>query len=162
MSTILIGIGGLDATRSSGDSVKTMALGSCVALILLDPKTRAVGMAHIALPESTVDPEMAKRTPGYFADTALPALLKRMSELGASSQGSGFVIKLIGGANVMDSNNTFNIGKRNALAVKKLLWKFGLGVLAEETGGDISRTVEVFADTGVARITTPGRDMKEI
>jgi chemotaxis protein CheD len=162
MTTLMVGIGGLDATKTAGDSVKTMALGSCVALILLDPKTRTVGMVHIALPESTVDAEMAKRTPGYFADTALPALLRQMSMLGASPQGSGFVIKLAGGANVMDSKNTFNIGKRNILAVRKLLWKIGLGVLAEETGGEISRTVEVFADNGSVRITTPGQEPREI
>jgi chemotaxis protein CheD len=162
MKTIMIGIGGLDATKEPGASVKTMALGSCVSVVLLDRKTHAVGMAHVALPESKIDENKAKELPGYFADTAVPALIKRMAELGGPIDGRGLIVKLAGGSNVMDTSNTFNIGKRNILALKKTLWKFGLGPVAEDVGGDISRTVEVLVDSGMLKISTPNCETREI
>ncbi len=162
MAAVMIGIGGLDAVREPGTSVKTMALGSCVSLVLLDRQTHAVGMAHVALPESKIDEAKAKELPGYFADTALPALLARMAQLGCNKDGKGFIVKLAGGSNVMDPSNTFNIGKRNVLALKKALWKYGMGVVSEDVGGDISRTVEIFVDTGMLSITSPVRGTWEI
>ena len=62
----------------------------------------------------------------------------------------------------MDPNNTFSIGKRNALAIKKVLWQFGMGAIAEDIGGSISRTVCVDVDNGRVRISSPGREDWEI
>lgn len=160
MTVLLVGIGEFEATSLPGFSIKTLALGSCVAVIILDPKTHTIGLAHVALPDSSIDADKARTQPGYFADTAIPALLARMAKHGA--QGKGLLVKLAGGASVLNDSNTFNIGKRNALAIKKLLWKYGMGPLAEDLGGEVSRTVEVFVDTGIARISTPGRPLREI
>jgi chemotaxis protein CheD len=49
---------------------------------------------------------------------------------------------------MMDENERFNIGKRNVLAIKRLLWQAGLGVLKEDIGGMISRTVSLSVSTG--------------
>jgi chemotaxis protein CheD len=59
--------------------------------------------------------------------------------------------------NVADPNGTFNIGKRNALAAKKVLWQFGLGAVAEDVGGSHSRTVTLYHDTGRIVLSCPGR-----
>ena len=67
------------------------------------------------------------------------------------------VVKLCGGANVMDTNDTFQIGKRNALSIKKVLWKYGMGAVAEDLGGNFSRTVSVSVDTGEIVLSSPGR-----
>ncbi|MHC4885833.1 MAG: chemotaxis protein CheD [Planctomycetota bacterium] len=162
MSTIMLGVGEYGSTKTPGEEVKTMALGSCISVIVLDPKVRAVGMVHVALPESKTNPDRAKERPGYFADTGIPALLKQMQGLGSKPTGKGIIIKLVGGASVMDPNNTFNIGKRNALAIKKILWKYGMGAVKEDLGGHISRTVAVDVDCGKVKISSPGRDPWEI
>ena len=161
MATIVLGVGEYGASRVPGDNVKTFALGSCVAVILLDPKTRTVGMAHIALPDSSINTDRAKELPGYFADTGVPALLKEMSKNGVKS-GRGVFAKLVGGARVMDHNNVFNIGKRNVLAIKKILWQHGMGATAEDVGGTISRTVSVDVDTGRVQISSTSRGKWEI
>ena len=62
----------------------------------------------------------------------------------------------------MDPNNTFSIGKRNILAIKKILWKFGMGAVAEDVGGGISRTVSVDVDGGRVTISSPARESWEI
>ncbi len=141
-----IGIGYLKATATPGDEIKTYALGSCVAVVLYDKKTKIAGMIHIALPDSAVNAEKAKTLPGYFVDTGLPILLKEFKKLGGDRKST--VIKIAGGSSIMDENKTFDIGKRNAIAVKRFLWKQGLGVMKEDIGGKISRTVSINTDTG--------------
>jgi len=160
--TILLGVGDLGATNKHGDSIRTIGLGSCVAVIILDPKIRCIGMNHVALPDSSTSPERAEIKPGHFADTGIPTLLREMEKFGCNCKGGGKIVKLVGGANVMDPHNTFNIGKRNVLAIRKILWQFGMGAIAEDIGGHISRTVEVDVDTGRVIITSPGRQHWEI
>nr|WP_320050071.1 chemotaxis protein CheD [uncultured Desulfuromonas sp.] len=157
MSNVILGVGEYGASRTPGDIVKTFALGSCVAVILMCPKTRTVGMVHVALPESKINPEKVKTRPGYFADTGIPALMKQMADMGCDPRGRGFIVKLAGGAKIMDPNNTFNIGKRNALAVKKILWKYALGAVAEDLGSTYSRTVSVSVSSGEVILSSPGR-----
>ena len=154
---IVLGIGDFGASNTQGATVKTYALGSCVAVVLLHPPTRTVGMVHIALPESSINPAKVKERPGYFADTGLPLLLREMAKFGCDPRGKGLYVKLAGGASIMDQNETFNIGKRNVLAVKKILWSFGLGAVAEDVGGNYSRTVSVSVNTGQVILTSPGR-----
>lgn len=141
-----IGIGHIKITTTPGDEIKTYALGSCVAVILYDKKLKVAGMIHIALPDSTVNKEKAQSLPGYFADTGLPVLLRDFKKFGGDRKTT--VIKIAGGSSIMDENKTFDIGKRNAIAVKRFLWKQGLGVMKEDIGGAISRTVSIDIDTG--------------
>jgi chemotaxis protein CheD len=148
MKQINVGIGELAVSKNPDEVIKTFGLGSCVAVIVLEPKVRAVGLIHIALPESVINPEKAKKQPGYFADTGIPYLIEAMAKLGGQPEGKGLIVKLVGGAQVMDPNQRFNIGKRNVLAIKKILWKYNLAVVAEETGGNNSRTVDVAVRTG--------------
>ena len=157
MGQIILGVGDYGASNKPGEDVKTFALGSCVSVVLLDPKTRTIGMVHVALPESSINKAKSAEKPGYFADTGIPALLAQMAKFGCNPKGKGMVVKLCGGANVMDTNDTFQIGKRNALSIKKVLWKYGMGAVAEDIGGNFSRTVSVSVDTGEIILSSPGR-----
>lgn len=157
MKPLVLGIGELAASREPGGVIKTFALGSCIAIVLYSPATRAAGMAHIALPDSSVNPEKTRTLPGYFADTGIPVLLQQMAAAAGRPEGKGLVVKLIGGASIMDDNNVFNIGKRNLLAIKKLLWSRGLGAVAEDVGGNYSRTVALDVGSGAVTISCPGR-----
>jgi len=130
VSVLFAGIGELVASRDPQDELRTLALGSCVAVIALDPATRSAAMVHVALPDSTIGPERARRQPGAFADTAVPALLDALRRLGWDGAGR-LVVKLAGGAAVLGAGNAFNVGKRNLLAVRKALWERRLAPLAE-------------------------------
>jgi chemotaxis protein CheD len=151
MRQINVGIGEFAVSKNPEEKIKTFGLGSCVAIIVLDPKVRSVGLMHVALPDSSINPEKAEKLPGYFADTGIPFLIKEMAKLGSNNNGQGLIFKLVGGAQVMDPNHRFNIGKRNVITIKKILWKHNLAVVAEEVGGNISRTVDV--DAGTGRVT---------
>ena len=157
MGQVILGVGDYGASNNPTDDVKTFALGSCVSVILLDPKTKTVGMAHVALPDSSINKAKAAEKPGYFADTAIPALLAEMTKYGCHKKGRGMVVKLCGGANVMDTNDTFQIGKRNALAIKKILWAYGMGAVSEDLGKNFSRTVTISVGAGQVTLSSPGR-----
>lgn len=159
--TIMVGLGDVEASAQPGKIIKTLALGSCVSVVAIAPKRRAVGMVHVVLPDSSIDTQKAGQKPGYFADTGIPALLESFARLNVSNPRE-LVVKLVGGANVMDPNNTFNIGKRNVLICRKVLWKHRLAAIAEDVGGTLSRTVWVEVDSGRVFIQSPGRGKWEI
>ena len=153
---IMVGVGEFAVTREPGAALKTMALGSCVALLIRDRVTSCVGMAHVALPDSTISPERARTRPGHFADTAVPVLIQAMERAVASKIDTRKLqVKLVGGANVADPANTFNIGKRNIMALRKALWAHRLGPMAEDVGKNVSRTVTYYADDGRVVVNNP-------
>ena len=162
MADIILGVGDFGATNTNGDRLRTLALGSCIAVIIQDIKSKTAGMVHVVLPLSKTNPEKASAMPGYFADTGITTLLKKMVVMGCSKDRKGKLVKLVGGAQIMDPNNTFNIGKRNLLAIKKVLWRYRLGAVAEDVGGSISRSVSVEMGTGKTIISSPGRGNWEI
>jgi chemotaxis protein CheD len=104
------------------------------------------GLLHLMLPESSMDPERARRQPFLFADSGIPALFHAAYAKGAEKKRMS--VRLIGGAQVMDPNGVFNIGKRNHLACRKILWSAGVMVSAEAVGGSVSRTVRLEVKSG--------------
>src|SRR5262245_26678655 len=138
MACVTLGIGDLAAAKGSGTFIQTLALGSCIALILHDFGSRSAGMAHVALPDSAISPAKALDLPGYFADTAVPALLRLLLERAGRGTLLKPVVKLVGGANIADSRNTFNIGSRNHEAVRRALEAQGLGVFQSDVGKNYS------------------------
>ena len=153
---IYIGVGEIVVSKNP-DNVLVTSLGSCVAVIMLAPAICGAGLAHVALPSSSVNIEQARIKPGYYADTGIARLLDAMDKLNGGKRGR-LLVKLVGGANIMDPDNTFDIGKRNVLAIKKILWENRLGVLVEDLGEDISRNVRVRVDTGQVSVKTLGKE----
>lgn len=150
----LVGIGGIGTGVGPDAALLTMALGSCVAVVITDAETGVIGMVHVALPGGPGTTRT--QGPGYYADTGVDELLRQMEIHGFRPTGRRFAVKVVGGASILDPQNTFAIGKKNILAVKKALWQRGLGPTAEDVGGTISRTVRVDGRTQTTRITSPG------
>ena len=150
----MIGIGEYAVSDKIDDLLKTMALGSCVGVVFLAPKFHAAGMAHVALPDSGISQEKKEALPAYFADSAIPMMIEQFKRLGVTKS-SEITVKLVGGASIMDPNGTFNIGKRNVLAIRKVLWKHRLGARKEDVGKNYSRTVKVEVKTGKILVSSP-------
>ena len=98
------------------------------------------------LPDSKMDAERGKQKPYMFADTGIPCLFHEAYAHGAEKR--HLVVRLLGGAQVMDPSGVFNIGKRNHVACRRILWGAGVLVHAEEVGGTISRTVRLEVGSG--------------
>lgn len=154
MAQQVVGIADCKVSRDTADQLVTYALGSCIAVVLYDPASKVGGMLHYMLPESGLDKKKAGETPYMFADTGVPLLFQRVYGLGGNKK--NLIVRIAGGAQVMDSGGVFNIGKRNHLAVKKLLWKEGVLIHAENVGGMVSRTVRMDVENGRMTIREPG------
>ncbi len=158
MSMLVIGVGGIGlANNGDHEGVKTFALGSCVAVMVHDPRSGFVGMVHVALPNSSTNQKRAGTLPGYFADTGIAELLKQAARMRGGKRPRDLVVKVAGGASIIKSSASFNIGKRNSEAVMKLLSSQGLRVSASDIGGNISRTVSIERGSGRVTVASPGR-----
>ena len=135
----------------------THALGSCIAVCLWDPQTKVGGMLHFLLPEAKVNPERAQKQPGTFADTGIPLLFQTAYRHGADKKRCR--VKLLGGASIANSGGGgLDVGKRNAMMAKRLLWQNGVMVCGEAIGGNESRTVSLAVADGRLQVTC-GREV---
>jgi chemotaxis protein CheD len=160
MCSIIVGIGDCKVSNNPSAVLVTHALGSCIALLVYDPVARVAGLLHYMLPESSVDAREAEKRPFLFADTGIPLLLQNVFRIGAVQ--SRLIVTAVGGAQMLDHNGTFNIGQRNHLAMRKLLWKAGVITRKEEIGGTSPRTVRIDVATGRVQLRTstePERDL---
>ncbi len=146
MEAIVVGVGDMKASDRPDRRLVTYALGSCIAVAVYDPLSHVAGLLHFMLPESRLDPAKAERNPFMFADSGVPALLGAVYRLGARKE--RLLVRLAGGASMVQSSNHFEIGRRNYTAVRKILWREGLMVHGEDVGGHQSRTVWLDQATG--------------
>jgi chemotaxis protein CheD len=154
MSSLIIGIGDCKLSKDPEDVLITHALGSCIAIMVHDPVAKVAGLLHFMLPESNIDAGKAVQRPFVFADTGIPLLFQNAYLLGAAK--SRMTVMAAGGAQMLDPNGTFNIGKRNHLAMRKIFWKAGVIVHKEEIGGVVSRTVKMDVGSGRVLLRSPG------
>ena len=124
----------------------TYALGSCIGLAVYDRAIGVGGLLHFMLPDSAIDPSRGRANPCMFADTGIPLLLRQVEALGASRQ--RLVVYAVGGAQMIDPQKVFDIGKRNCLAARRILWKEGVMLTGEVVGGDLSRTLRLEIASG--------------
>jgi chemotaxis protein CheD len=158
---VKVGMADLNVAKQNG-IIKTTGLGSCVGLSLYDAKERIAGLAHIMLPSSSIVRDGVINTAKY-ADTAVPELLRRMEKLGANR--SRLVAKLAGGAQMFavgSSLDAMRIGLRNVEASKEMLAQFGIPILAEDTGENYGRSIEVLIDNGLMVVKSVNRPTKEL
>jgi chemotaxis protein CheD len=140
-----------------GDLMLTHALGSCLGVAVHDPLVCVGGLLHVMLPLSTIDPEKADRNPFMFVDTGFPKLLIECFKNGAQRQ--RLEIRVAGGANSheREENDLFQIGRRNFIILRQLLWKNGLLMKSYDVGGSNSRTMSLEIGTGKVMIRSGGQ-----
>ncbi len=159
-SIIRVGMADLKCSRHPC-VLTTLGLGSCVGIALYDTYTKVVGLAHIMLPSSA---QSRNRTNvAKFADTAVVKLVEDMIKLGASRK--HLVAKLAGGAQMFafdDSSEMMRIGTRNVIATREKLMELNIPILAEDTGGNYGRTIELYSNDGSLLIKTIGHGIKII
>ncbi len=159
---VVIKVGMADLkTAKAPDILTTLGLGSCIGIALWDSTTKIGGLAHIMLPDSTKirnNSNIAK-----FADTGIVELVRQMEALGAPKR--RLVAKIAGGAKMFEVSGTTsvgNIGEKNAIASKKVLEEMGIPILAEDTGLNYGRTVELDCSNGDYIIKAVGKSVKTI
>jgi chemotaxis protein CheD len=149
----IIGIAELEVSANADDVLVTYALGSCLGITMYDATARIGGLVHVMLPTSELNPERAAATPATFVDTGVAALLEACTRLGAAR--TRLTITAAGGAarTETEDKDQFQIGRRNFVALRQLLWKQGLLLRAHDVGGAFSRNVSLAIGTGEVHIS---------
>ena len=65
-------------------------------------------------------------------------------------------MKIAGGAAMDIGPKGFDIGKRNYLAIRKILWKQGMFIDAEDIGGSSPRNMYLNIENGAVTVRTTG------
>lgn len=127
-------------------------LGSCVAVCLYDPKFKIGAINHAIMPRSY---ESSQKEFNYkFVDLSLIAIIDRMKREAGSLK--NVTAKVIGGAynvaSVHINEDRFEVGKRNAMVTKEILFDYGIKIVAERTGGTFGRHILFDMATGEVRV----------
>ncbi len=159
-NVIKIGIADI-AVSKDPDIITTLGLGSCIGIAMFDATSKIGGLVHVMLPDSTKIKQNAN--PSKFADTGIQELLNRMVKAGANK--ARIVAKIAGGAKMFEvsgSTDVGNVGERNAQASKEKLKALGIRLIAEDTGANYGRTVELNCANGEYVIKAVGKPIKKI
>jgi len=154
----IVGVGGMYVSNARGDRLVAHALGSCLGVAVFDPVARVGGLLHVPLPSSSDDQARSRGRPLEYVDTAVPALFRDCYRLGAAKQ--RLRVAVAGGASAGDTiADGFQIGKRNLIMLRKLLWKNGVLIHAHDVGGTrVWRTISLDVATGRVWLKTPERE----
>lgn len=137
---ILVGIGEMKIAKSG--VLKTVGLGSCVGIFIYETRQRIAGLAHAMLPKSN-GMKSAK-----FVDSAVEIMIENIQALGGDKK--NMIAKIAGGAQVFKHLTLENlrIGEKNIDAVRDVLRKQGIRLVAEDVGGNLGRTIYVYVNDG--------------
>jgi len=153
---IMVHVSDAKVSQCETDVIATFALGSCIAVALYDPAVHVGGVLHFQLPNSKIDPDRAKVKPFIYADTGMHVLFGKMFSMGAVK--SRMIVKIAGGAAMETSPKGFNIGKRNHLAIRKILWRYGLLLESEDVGGHSPRNLYLRIEDGQVSVSCGGKE----
>ena len=153
----VVGIAQMAVCRAP-DQLTCLGLGSCVAVILYDPGLRLGGIVHVLLPHAPNPCE----TPEKYADSGTRKLFNEMLSKGAKKE--RMWAKLVGGAQMFPNMNLYvqDIGKMNAMEVRKALRELGVRIAAEDVEGTRGRSAYFETETGKIVIQTAFAPSKTI
>jgi len=111
------------------------ALGSCIAVVLIDKKKNMGGIAHIMLAGKA---PVKSRYPYRYAENALNYLFQELNRNGASGD---FIACIAGAGNVLKRKND-TIYSSNKISVKSILNHYHIPIVSESVGGFERRSIK--------------------
>lgn len=156
----VVGISDMKVSKDPKDTLITFSLGSCIGVLIWDPKVRVAGLLHYMLPDSKIDEERAKNNPYMFGNKGIPQLFREAYALGAAKE--RMQVYVVGGSQLMDSAGIFNIGTRNYEVSKRLFAKNGIKPVKEDIGGSVNRTISIELATAKILLKVSGKGEFEL
>ncbi len=155
---ILVNMADAKVSGDPRDVLMTYSLGSCIGVCLYDPVARIGGMLHYQLPDSQMDKAKAGEKPFMFADSGMEIVIEKLLSMGANKK--RIQTKIAGAATMDIGTKEFDIGKRNHMAIRQVLWKEGMLLNAEDIGGDSPRHMYLNIADGAVIVRTNGFEKK--
>jgi chemotaxis protein CheD len=151
---IVVEVSDAKVSNDPADVLVTYSLGSCIGVCLYDAENKIGGLLHYQLPDSKMNPDRAMENPFMYADSGMKILVDKMLLMGANKR--KIKIKIAGGAAMDMGPKGFDIGKRNHLAIRKILWKNGMLIDSEDIGGSSPRNLYINIDNGMVTVRSDG------
>ncbi|MFC2048586.1 chemotaxis protein CheD [Elusimicrobiota bacterium] len=123
--------------------LRSMALGSCVAVVVYDTKSKTGGIAHVLLPGKS--PRGNKINRRKYAFYAIDELIEKMLNSGAKR--TNIKASIVGGGNVLKKKDD-TISKANVHSVIECLTKKKIGIIGSSVGGIERRSVSLDIESG--------------
>jgi len=144
-------IGSYAVLNGSG-TIACRGLGSCVAIMIYNRRSKLGGVAHAILPTRVTrasDAESKKENEETrYADDAIDFLLKKIGFRDATA-------KLVGGASMF---GTDDIGERNIEMARRKLFEKKIRIVGEDVGGNRARSCFFNVETQEVKVRTSVRD----
>jgi len=156
---VIVDVADMVVSADPRDVLISYSLGSCLGVTIHDPVAGVGGMIHCMLPLSRTDRDKAAQKPCMFVDTGMMVFLEKLFDLGLRKKRA--VVKIAGAARTLEKSGLFRVGERNCAVLRKILWKNGMLIAAEDVGGDITRSIRLEIDSGRFYIKT-ARRMREL
>jgi chemotaxis protein CheD len=129
---------------SNPDEVLVTVLGSCVSACIRDSRAGIGGMNHFMLAQGQAGGWGGEINSTRYGNFAMEKLINELLKAGCSR--NALEIKVFGGGNVITSRNP--IGTQNSEFVLRYLESEGLGIAAQDLGGQYPRRIQYYPATG--------------
>src|SRR5207342_3394455 len=133
-----------------------VGLGSCVGIALYARDARVGALAHALLPNVNLSTE--RESAGKYPATAIPAMVRRMRELGAEGE---IYARLVGGASMfapMLAPGALSLGSRNVAAAHAACTAANITIVGQAVGGAHGRSVYFDVARGDVLVRSIQRD----
>jgi chemotaxis protein CheD len=150
----VVGIGQLVLSADPRETIITYALGSCLGVTAYDRVARVGALVHVQLPMTPAHAEEAAQWPAKFVETGVAQMFRDLYARGARKE--RVELRVAGGARTTGEavDECFEIGRRNIVALKKVLWQNGVLLKAHDVGGTAFRTISLRIDDGMVVLAT--------
>ena len=149
----IVGTGQFAVSADSDDTLITYALNGSLGITAYDRVARVGALVHALTPVTAMHFEEAQRWPARFVETGVVRMLDAMYAQGASK--NRIEIRAAGGARTTGPDECFAIGRRNVVALKKVLWQKGMLIRTHDVGGLVTRTLSLCIEDGRVEVATP-------
>lgn len=145
---LTVNISDCKISTSEDDLIVTHALGSCIGMVMYDPKLKIGAMLHYMLPSAGKKFNTPGFNPYMYGDTGIQVMLRKLEDLGCKRNSLKVIMAGGSAINRSEQSDFFAIGKRNHTIARKVLWKLQMLITKEHTGSDISRSLYLDMKTG--------------
>jgi len=119
-------------------NISIHGLGSCIAILLIDPIKHLHAMSHVLLPTPDIKDASQIKYPHKYVNTSVEDLVDKLIQRGAKLKNLKAI--MIGGSTIFE--NEFNyIGQQNIKMAREILNSLKIEIFFEEVGGRKGRTI---------------------
>jgi chemotaxis protein CheD len=134
--------------------ISTLGLGSCLGVTCYDPFRKIGALLHAMLPDSQKHRPLKPNVHMYL-DLGIPALVEAVVSLGGDL--ANLEYKVFGGAQILQCNEYFSIGRQNVEMMKQLAARYRLNVVSWQVGGQCNRSIDLFLRDGRVLLRMPSK-----